>query len=207
MKRSTIASAINKSEMNSGTAWVIGAVLEVKDIKTGLISETVRVVKNNEDLTIAGHLYTAAQFDFRLQESESEPPQLSISVFDPYLVFNDILERTRGLSGSIAHLFVVNTDELDEEPLMYKFNVKTASSKSQDYQVSITLGTENPLTVNFPKRKQTKLRCQWRYKSSDCGYTGTLPKCDLSLNGVNGCRVHNNETNFGGFPTIQVRNI
>lgn len=207
MKRTTIASAINKAEINSGIASIIGAVLEVKDPNTGLVIETVRVVKNSEDLVIAGNLYTAMQFDFKLKESDSEPPQLNVTLFDPYQVFNDILERTRGLAGASARLFIVNADELDVEPLSYRFDVKTASAKSDDYTVSIVLGTENPLTVPFPARRQTKLRCQWRYKSPECGYTGALPKCDLSLNGENGCREHENEMNFGGFPTIQALNI
>ena len=77
----------------------------------------------------------------------------------------------------------------------------TASS-STDWTVSWTLGSENALALPFPRFKQRRDRCRFRYKDQDCGYSGGLATCDLSLDGSNGCTAHSNEINFGGFPGI-----
>ncbi len=44
--------------------------------------------------------------------------------------------------------------------------------------------------------------CIWKYKSTQCGYTGALATCTRTLDGTNGCEAHNNQVRFGGFPGI-----
>lgn len=41
--------------------------------------------------------------------------------------------------------------------------------------------------------------CVYPYRDPEtCGYTGTLPTCDLTLKGANGCETHNNAHRHGG---------
>lgn len=41
--------------------------------------------------------------------------------------------------------------------------------------------------------------CVYPYRDSEtCGYTGTLPSCDLTLKGSNGCEAHGNAHRHGG---------
>jgi phage-related protein len=75
-----------------------------------------------------------------------------------------------------------------------------------DRQITFTLGAPSMLAIQFPRRRQLKLYCQWQYKSVECKYAGVLESCDRSLNGANGCVFHGNSINFGGFPGIQAQN-
>jgi lambda family phage minor tail protein L len=56
--------------------------------------------------------------------------------------------------------------------------------------------------VKLPKRLILKNVCQWKYKGTECSYTGTLATCDKSLQA---CEEHFGEGNplpFGGFPGV-----
>jgi phage-related protein len=79
------------------------------------------------------------------------------------------------------------------------FVLMSAVAKDENYSIEFTLGAENPLALRFPYRQQFRNRCEWVYKGNECRYAGGLPSCDLTLDGDNGCRVHNNTYNFGGF--------
>lgn len=56
--------------------------------------------------------------------------------------------------------------------------------------------------VRIPKRQALANLCAWQYRSADCGYTGTLPTCEKTLDA---CRAHFGESAplpFGAFPGI-----
>mgnify|MGYP005812322853 CR=1 FL=1 len=207
MKNTSIAAAINKSAVNSDVVCLLAVELDIIDQETGDVEQTIRAVKNSEPVVINGNTYEAAAFDFNINEKENELPEVSLSMSDPYLVFNNYLERYQGLKGSKVRIATVNANETDMKPAFYRFSVKSASSDSESYVATINLGVPNQLTQKFPARRQTKLRCQWRYKSPECGYTGSMESCDLSMDGPNGCEAHGNVRNFGGYPSIQVRNL
>uniref|UniRef100_UPI002B053875 hypothetical protein n=2 Tax=Aeromonadaceae TaxID=84642 RepID=UPI002B053875 len=102
-------------------------------------------------------------------------------------------------------MMIVTVDPTDKTTLIdFSEMFEIVSSSSPDYAVSIELGAENPLMRMFPGRTQMRDRCSFRYKSACCGYTGALPSCDLTLTGDNGCRAHQNESRFGGAPSITV---
>jgi len=57
-------------------------------------------------------------------------------------------------------------------------------------------------SVSAPKRQCIANICQWIYKSTECGYSGALPKCDKTLGA---CKAHFGtyaELPFGSFPGI-----
>lgn len=56
--------------------------------------------------------------------------------------------------------------------------------------------------VRLPKRQCISSICQWVYKSTECGYTGSLPSCQKTLAA---CKDHFGQTAqlpFGGFPGV-----
>lgn len=56
--------------------------------------------------------------------------------------------------------------------------------------------------VRAPKRQCIANICQWVYKSTECGYAGSLPTCDKTLED---CKVHfgqNAALPFGSYPGI-----
>lgn len=61
--------------------------------------------------------------------------------------------------------------------------------------VALDLGVFPAEAIQVPDRSLQGLRCRWRYKGEHCGYVGTLPTCDFTFDGKNGCVAH-----FGADP-------
>ena len=98
-------------------------------------------------------------------------------------------------------MHVVNAGALTQGPEITEyFEVITASA--ENFRCSFGLGADSEVMKTFPRRRQTKDFCQWRYKGKQCGYTGALATCDLTLQGPNGCAAHNNTIRFGGYPGL-----
>lgn len=83
---------------------------------------------------------------------------------------------------------------------------------SSELYISETSYTEKIVTFNLALnfdvlgvvvgRRMYRDKCGWVYKSPECGSVSTLPSCDKTLGGVNGCRVHANSLRFGAAPGI-----
>lgn len=41
--------------------------------------------------------------------------------------------------------------------------------------------------------------CQWKYKGPECSYSGSLPTCDFTFTGPNGCSAHGVQHRYGGY--------
>lgn len=60
------------------------------------------------------------------------------------------------------------------------------------------------LGVEIPVRKYSRNYCAWKFKSSECGYSGTETECNKTLQR---CRELNNNGRFGGFPSVPSRPV
>jgi phage-related protein len=201
-KTISIATAVEKGQVASSVPFLLTLDITVKDVQTGTTGVEFRLVKNTENLTIGGQLYTAADFDIELKEESGAQPQVTLSVPDFSRSIMGMIEPYGGGVGSTVIIGVVNAARLSDPPEVQQFFEVTGTSASE-YHVSFTLGAENPLMKLFPRRQQTRDYCTWKYKDPrTCRYSGGLPTCDLTLNGANGCKAHANAVNFGGFPGI-----
>jgi hypothetical protein len=198
----SVASAIDRKKLASDVVYLILLEIDVLDLTTRQVVETLRLVQNDEDYVFQGATYMKAGFDFSITRKQSELPSISLTVADPT---QDIQARMHAYQGGVdfpVRLKVISTASANTVELEENFTIMAANANSESYMVEFTLGAENPLTLRFPTRLQFRNRCPWRYKGRECGYAGALPTCDFTLNGANGCRAHNNETRFGGFPGI-----
>lgn len=200
---------INKNMVDSEVPMLVALEVDVYDPDTSQFVETLRVVRNNEDIELAGELYTASAFEISITTSSDEEPTMSLTVVDITQTIQKFMSQYRGANGSrvTAHFFFAPSTVVAVADTSYVFSVLTSSSRESDYSITWTIGAETQLNYLIPSRKQYKERCQWRYKGEECGYTGPLETCDLSLSGGNGCRAHDNQTRFGGYPGISVRNL
>lgn len=193
----TIASAIDKNKIDSINAWLVLVDIDVKDAG-GTHVEYVRLVQNNENITYKGNLYTAAEFDIGVNQAMDEEPTMKFTAFDPTGVVRQKMEEYAGGVGFAVTVAIINTANMLADPEIEEvFQVVDASAPG--FNVSWTLGVENPLKHTFPPRKQFRDRCMFKYKGLRCKYAGPLPSCDFSKDGANGCRVHNNIPNIGSF--------
>lgn len=205
-KKLSVADIIEKNKLYSSTPFVILVDLQVIDPTTGTTVTTLYLARNNEDVVYGGNTYLKANFEFQYEATAGEFPSVSISVNDMTNAIQAIMQNYGGGVGSTLTIYVVNTDQLDQPADNIEY-FDVLGARAANYVVQWTLGGENILSRQFPKRKQFKNRCNWRYKGTECGYAGVLDSCDLSLDGANGCSVHNNSANYGGFPGINASNV
>jgi hypothetical protein len=64
--------------------------------------------------------------------------------------------------------------------------------------LELEIGSDIPL-INKAPRRLFSVRCQWKFKDANCGYTGATTTCDKSLDA---CKAMSNQAHFGGFPHI-----
>lgn len=202
---SSVAAAIDKGKLASDVVYLALLELDILDETTKEVTETLRFVQNDEDYVYRGETYLRAGFDFSISRTQAELPSVSLSVADPT---QEIQARMHANNGGVdfpIRLIIASTASPDTPELEEAFVIIASSASSDSYMVEFTLGAENPLTLRWPVRLQFRNRCPWRYKGTECGYTGSMPSCDFTLTGANGCGAHDNELRFGGFPGIVPR--
>lgn len=197
----SVATVIEKNKISSAVAFVILLDLNIVDPNTRLVAETVRICANDENLTFEGNLYVAANFTLDVVQKQNTAPSVTLSARDPMQMIQSRIEAYAGGVFSEVVMTVVNTARLDQ-PAEVRERFSVLSSNCKDYVISASLGAENPLMIQFPKYKQMRERCAWRFKGYGCGYAGAVATCDYTLNGPNGCKAKANNLNFRGLPGL-----
>ena len=205
-KSLSIASVIEKNRISSDVPWLVCVDIGVIDPANGNLVETGHYVRNSEDIVFNGSTYLAAVFDIELKEESGSQQSVRLSFKDYSLLVQRKMQNYGGGVGFAITIMVVNAAALSQAPEIIE-HFEVTGAESANYDCSFTLGAENGITKVFPRRKQTKDYCQWRYKGEDCKYVGSMPTCDLSLKGANGCSAHGNVVHFGAFPGINTRDV
>lgn len=205
-KNLSVASIIEKNRLSSDVPYLVLLDIDVVNPDTGAAIETMRIVRNTEAITYRGQPYQPANFDIELKQEAGTQQSVRLSIRDYSQAVQGRMEAYGGGVGFKVTVMVVNGGALDMPPDVSEF-FEVISAEAANYVCQFTLGAENALTRTFPRRRQTRDFCQWRYKGPECGYTGALPSCDLTLRGPNGCNAHGNTVRFGAFPGIQNRDV
>lgn len=199
----SVATAIEKNRVSSDVAFVPLLEIDVKNPDTNEPVETLYFARNADDIVYRGTTYIRGGFDFDVQEEAGAQPAVTITVHDMTRALMTRMQEFGGGVGFTVRILVINSGNLTQDPeITEQFLVTGASAK--DYDATFTLGAENPLLLRFPRRRQFRDQCQWRYKGPECGYAGGIASCDFTMNGGNGCVAHANAIRFGGFPGIGV---
>lgn len=198
----SIATVREKNLIASDKAFLVALEIDVRNISTGAIDQTLYVVNNSENIVHNGRTYNAFAFEIAISSESGAQPSVTLTIEDISAAVQSIMQQYGGGVGFYVRIIVLNESDLDSPPeLIENFEVLDASSK--DYVISWTLGTENLLGRKFPNRRQLKDRCTWEFKGPECGYTGSDETCDYTLQGDNGCGLKGNSRYFGGFPGIR----
>lgn len=198
----SVATIIEKNKIHSTEALIALLEVDIKNPVTGAYIETMRIANSEDDFWYQEKLYIAGGFDLDITKDAGEVVSVSLMVVDVTRALQGRMQEYGGGVGFVVRLIIVNTGALHLPPEgVEEFEIVAA--RSQNFQAIFTIGAENPLTLRFPRRRQFKDRCQWRYRGPECGYIGPLPTCDFSLQGPNGCAIHGNAFRFGGFPGIR----
>jgi hypothetical protein len=193
----TVATVIESHAIASEVAFLF--LIEIDIVNTAdVLIETVRVVNNTENINFGGVEYVAGNFKLDIKQSAAEEPTIKLSAYDPTGVLRQRMEQFEGGVGFTCRLIIVNSARLsDPAEMTEEFTILGGSAKG--YNLSFTMGTENPLRLQFPNRVQYADRCSVQYKGTRCKYAGALGTCDYTFSGPNGCVAHANSANYGGF--------
>lgn len=200
----SIATALERSRLDSDVPLLVALEIEVVNPQTSTVVETLRFVRNDEELTIAGQLYTNVIFDITFGAEAGSLPSIDLSIREITGAMQTRMEEYSGCVGFGVKMMIVDAGRLNDEPELTEF-FQILSASTKDYDVSFRLGGESEVSKTFPRRSQTRDFCQWTYKDPEtCGYPkdGPFQSCDLTLQGANGCAKHKNTLRFGGFPGI-----
>lgn len=205
-KSLSVATVLEKNRLASDVPFLVLLDIDVVDPQTGSVVETGHYVRNVEGVNFNGHDYLPASFDIELKEEAGSLQNVRLGFKDYAGEVQAKMQDYGGGVGFSVTISVVNSAALDQPPEIQEF-FEVVAAESAGYVCSFTLGAENVITKVFPRRRQTRDYCQWRYKGQECGYTGNMPSCDLTLNGANGCGQHGNVIRFGAFPGINQRDV
>lgn len=206
-KSLSVATVIEKNLLSSGTPFLVLLDITVVNPATGVVVETLHICRNSEDVVFNSVTYTAANFDIELRSEAGSQPQVSLSIKDFTRAIQARMQAYGGGVGFRVTVMVVNAGALNSPPEVAEY-FEVIGANAGNYVCVFTLGAENPLTFIFPRRRQTRDFCQWRYKDPlTCGYSGGIATCDLTLQGPNGCAAHNNTPRFGAYPGVSTNGI
>jgi len=201
-KQLSVASVIEKNRIASDVPFLVCLDIDVIDPVTQNEMEKLHLVRNNEDFTYNGFLYKAIQFDIEINQESGAQGPVSLAIVDYTKAIQGRMQAYGGGIGFKVTMMVINSGAPLQPPEVIE-NFEVVGASASEYVTTFTLGVENALAKVFPRRKQLRDFCQWRYKESGtCNYTGALPTCDLTLQGPNGCAAHGNSIRFGAFPGI-----
>lgn len=185
-----------KNELASSASWIF--LLEVT-----LPTTTLRLARSLEEVSFDGNTY--APFPFQIGEITTDTDgnlvKVDLGAFDMSGAIRSAM-REHEFDGAPVLLRLVESGDLATAARVLDQDFVIRGYRGTFEQVIFELGHPDFMLQVFPGRSFLRTRCSWVYKGDECAYAGSLPSCDRTLEGVNGCRVHANQTRFGGAPAI-----
>jgi lambda family phage minor tail protein L len=196
MKNLSQALLMEAMNINSANPWLI-----LFDIILPDSQGTLRLVKNNENITFDGDEYLAfpLELDSVSDSSDSDIQTLTVKVSNVTRVIQAYLEELDGLIGGQVTLRIVNAGLLSENYSELERTYDIIGSSADSQYVSITLGAPNPLGKRFPLDRYLANHCNWKFKTIECGYVGIDLTCKRTLED---CQNKVNSRRFGGHPGL-----
>lgn len=175
---STVAKSV-KNKLDDGGTWLVLLSVKNKDL-------TVQfdIVANTNDVTWNGKEFTAFPFSMdEVQEStKGSLPSFQLSVCNVERVVQSYIE------GDISHgsgwdvdLMVVHSSNLANNNPEVIYSFKTLSVTADENNVVFTVGMQNPLRQQFPRRRMMTNFCQNTFKARGCTYIGSDTTCGKTI--------------------------
>ena len=195
-----LSTVIDKNKVTSENVFLIMLEATVKD-SSGNYIDTIRIVKNSEDITYEGNTFTASNFELDIKLDAEKEPSITLSAHDETRMLAQYIDAYDGLVNNKVRVLIVNSGALGQPPEIDEELIVLSTSLAS-YSVTMELGAESAVAMRFPQARQFKDRCWKAFKSTRCGYAGPDNTCSYTREGTNGCKAKGNEINFGGFHGI-----
>jgi len=198
----SLASQYDKGKLASGDPWLVLVKITWQD------ATVIRLARNVDDVQYDSgdgsgiQTYQKFSFDISIErQGNGQLPTIQLKASNVLGLLQTEIEAFSGAVGSTVDIHFVNTANLKGEgDIAISSTIMRTECTVDD--VTFTLGAPKPQQQLFPKFLYRANFCMWVYRSEQCGYTGTLPTCDLTFDGPAGCKVHGIQQRFGAFPGI-----
>lgn len=159
------------------------------------------LAESKENIEFDSVTYTAfpIMHDNISDNSQGQTPEIKVKVanvsrlIEYYLNIYDLRDKK-------VLIRLVWSDKLDNPDVkydaIYYINSYTANEKVVEFTL---LPKVDALGIVLPRRTYSRNYCQWRFKSTECGYSGEATECNKTKQQ---CKILDNYVRFGGFPAI-----
>jgi lambda family phage minor tail protein L len=170
-------------------------------------SNNLYLAEWSEDITFDSQVYTSFPIthDDIGENSQNQTDEISITVGNVSRLIQSYLEDYEGLIGIKVKITIVWLDKLDNPDSKVEWTYYVDSVRANESDVSFTLRPKvNALSITLPARTYSRNYCQWKFKSDECGYSGSETTCNRTKQR---CKALGNYSRFGGFPSIPSRQM
>jgi phage-related protein len=197
----TLAAALvaEKNKLGNEAPFLILCEIQL----TGVI--TLRIVKNEANITWGGETWAAFPFDIDDlgEPGRNEVPRVNLRVSNVSRAIQSYIEQYTGGVGATVIIRVVHADNLvgtEANTTLCRLDFTVTSCTANSKEVVFGLGASNPWNRRAPLNRTRKNFCRFKFKDVlTCNYTGAETTCDKSLTR---CRELANNARFGGFPGV-----
>jgi len=198
-----------KNAINDDEAWLVLFEVHVTD------TEVFRLVNNEQAITFASNVYSPFPIGFEQIEETSagDLPYINVVVSNQDRMISAYLESHGGLLDRKVVMRIVHQSNLASSSATIESTLMIREVSITEEAANFRLSHHPFFEVDLPHQTYYRHRCRWAFASGECGWviatggTGSGTACDKTLEGSNGCEVHNNAARFGGFPGIPRRRI
>lgn len=189
-----------KNKIHATEPWLILLDITLDDEEVSSGPTVFRFVRNNEDITYRGNIYTAFPFTLGWVASniDGEIPRVTLKVSNVTRILAPYLNALDGGLDSTVTITLVNNGLLAEDYSELELDFTVMGCSSDAYWVTWTLGMFNPSHQRFPLFRFVANYCPYTFfndGTGECGYNGDLESC---LHTYSDCIAHGNEKRFGG---------
>ena len=165
-------------------------------------SNIIRFTNSEQDVTFDGNNYSRFPISIPSLSSNSEGKidSIKVTISNVDRIIQSYAENYNGFRGCKVVIHLVFPDLIDQPDYAvneeYYVSICELSAKTADFTLKPKI---NFLDIKIPRRIFSKYRCQWIFKSDECGYSGSETSCDKTFET---CKNYGNQSRFGGFPAI-----
>jgi len=175
---SVVAKSVKNMLADGGTWFVL---LSVKNKDNSIHFD---IVANTDDVEWNGKTFIAFPFSMQdvTESTKGSLPNFTLSVCNVDRIVQSYIEGdvSHG-SGWDVDMMVVHSSNLANTNPEVIFSFKTLNVTADENNVTFTIGMQNPLRQQFPRRKMMTNFCQNTFKSRGCTYTGSDTSCGKTI--------------------------
>jgi len=160
----------------------------------------------DQDITYNGITYQRFPIthEFVSENSKGEIDSIRVRVSNINRLIQAYLEDYDLRSKKVSIKMVFANELADPSAYIEDIFYIDSYTAGQDVVEFTLSGKFDVLALELPARKYSRNYCGWKFKSAECGYSGTETSCNKTLQR---CRELGNQVRFGGFPAVPSRRI